>query len=85
MNIGEVRHGEMSRDVVRFDGQRLIVPKAALSQITVFDVSFAQHVVQALRGVMVWPLGDCRMVKANRFLRIYNGGETKKDTAFLCT
>ena len=72
MNIGEVRHGEMSRDVVRFDGQRLLIPKAALRQIAVFDVSFAQHVIQALRGVMVRPLGDCCMVKANRFLRICN-------------
>ena len=72
MNEGEVRHGEMSRDVVRFDGQRLLVPEAPLRQIAVFDVSFPQHVVQALWGIMVRPFGDCCMVKADRFLRIVN-------------
>ena len=73
LNVGEMRHSEMSGDVIGFGGQGLLVPMATILQIPVLDVSFAQHVVEALRGVMRWPLGHGDVVQAYRFLSIPRG------------
>ena len=51
----------------------VVMKMFGILQIPVLDVSFAQHVVEALRGVMRWPLGHGDVVQAYRFLSIPRG------------
>ena len=52
LHVGEMRHGQMRWHMVWLNGQSSLVPMAPVLHVAIFDVGFAQHIVQALRGVM---------------------------------